>query len=141
MSSTNRYLQKFSILRIVTNSTPSVVAIIIFLILLTQFFGWRIYTNYWYVISEGIIELTILAYVIIHAYKENKNSVFYIDAKVVYFHKFDYPNKIDTIEIKNIEELTIKSCNLIIKDNKGQKLIIDYLNNPKNLKQEIEKRM
>lgn len=141
MASTKKYTQKFSVLRVITNSTASVVAIIVFLLGLPQFFGYKLYMNKYYLFSAIVLELGILAFIIIYCIREYKLSYFYIDEKEIVFHEFYSPKKLDKIALKNIQSIEIKSLNVVITSKDDKKLVLEYLSKPKELKKTIEKLM
>ncbi len=134
-----KYTQNFSILRIVTNSTPSVVAIILFTIFLPQFFGSLLYTDSFYLISAIIIEAGLLLFIILHCRSEYKYSAFYITSDKIFFQRFNRPKQLDYIAFNDIKSLEIKSFNVVITNKKGEKLVLEYLSRPKELLDKINK--
>lgn len=134
-----KYTQNFSILRIVTNSTPSVVAIILFTIFLPQFFGSLLYTDSFYLISAIIIEAGLLLFIILHCRSEYKYSAFYITSDKIVFQRFNRPKQLDHIAFNDIKSLEIKSFNVVITNKKGEKLVLEYLSRPKELLDKINK--
>ena len=127
------YTQNLSLLRIITNSTPSVIAIIIFLVFLPQFFGTALYTNTYILVSSLVVEVGLLAYISLHCYSEYRYSLFFVDEEKICFHRFNRPKKLDTIMIKDVKEITIKSFNVVVIAKNGQRLVLEYLAHPKEL--------
>jgi len=131
------YHKKLSLLRIITNSTPSVVVIIIILIFLPQYFLETFY-NSDIVFEVTLILVGLLIFLIYHIISEKKGSYFFITAQDIHYHKFNRPNKLDKIAIKDISKITIESLNVVVYGKNKEKLILDYLSKPQDVKKEIE---
>ncbi|MEA4821037.1 MAG: hypothetical protein VB122_02200 [Erysipelotrichales bacterium] len=131
------YHKKLSLLRIITNSTPSVVVIIMILVLLPQYFFESFY-NSDIVFEITVILIGLLVFLIFHIISEKKGSYFFITPQDIHYHRFNRPNKLDKIAIKNVSKITIESLNVVIYGKDKERLVLDYLANPKVAKKEIE---
>lgn len=131
------YHKKLSLLRIITNSTPSVVVIIMILVLLPQYFFESFY-NSDIVFEITVILIGLLMFLTFHIISEKKGSYFFITPQDIHYHRFNRPNKLDKIAIKNVSKITIESLNVVIYGKDKEKLVLDYLPNPKITKKEIE---
>ena len=132
------YHKKLSLLRIITNSTPSVVVIIMILVLLPQYFFESFY-NSDIVFEITVILIGLLMFLTFHIISEKKGSYFFITPQDIHYHRFNRPNKLDKIAIKNVSKITIESLNVVIYGKDKEKLVLDYLPNPKITRKVIEK--
>ncbi|MDD4066333.1 MAG: hypothetical protein PHY11_05105 [Bacilli bacterium] len=143
MVSTNKkpleslYTQKFSLLRVITNSVGSVVAIIIFLAFAYMFFDPTLYSDTSMLITLIIVEVVLILYILLHCFTEFKYSLFNVDREKIVFHRFNRPKKLDTIYIKDVTKIGIRSLNVVVEDDKGHKLVLEYLAKPKELAKKL----
>jgi hypothetical protein len=127
------YQQNISLLKVISNYTPSVALILILFVMSFQFFFQSFYQ------SDFVFEITLL-YVgllileIILVYLEYRGSVFFIDSTRIYFRRFSHKKGIDQILITDIKEYYVNSLNFVIEDKANNRLVLDYLARPEILK-------
>jgi hypothetical protein len=127
------YQQNISLLKVISNYTPSVTLILILFVMSFQFFFQSFYQ------SDFVFEITLL-YVgllileIILVYLEYRGSVFFIDSTRIYFRRFSQKKGIDQILITDIKEYYVNSLNFVIEDKVNNRLVLDYLARPQILK-------
>jgi hypothetical protein len=127
------YQQNISLLKVISNYTPSVALILILFVMSFQFFFQSFYQ------SDFVFEITLL-YVgllileIILVYLEYRGSVFFIDSTRIYFRRFSQKKGIDQILITDIKEYYVNSLNFVIEDKVNNRLVLDYLARPQILK-------
>jgi hypothetical protein len=127
------YQQNISLLKVISNYTPSVALILILFVMSFQFFFQSFYE------SDFVFEITLL-YVgllileIILVYLEYRGSVFFIDSTRIYFRRFSQKKGIDQILITDIKEYYVNSLNFVIEDKVNNRLVLDYLARPQILK-------
>jgi hypothetical protein len=127
------YQQKISLLKVISNYTPSVALILILFVLSFQFFFDSFYqSNYVFEISLLYIGLWILEIVLV--YVEYRGSVFFIDQEKIYFRRFSQRKGIDQVSIKNIKDYYVNSLNFVIEDKNNNRLVLEYLTRPEVLK-------
>lgn len=127
------YNQKISLLKVISNYTPSVALILILFVLSFQFFFDTFYqSNFVFEITLLYIGLWVLEIVLV--YVEYRGSVFFIDQEKVYFRRFSQRKGIDQILIKNIKDYYVNSLNFVIEDKENNRLVLDYLTRPEVLK-------
>lgn len=127
------YQQNISLLKVISNYTPSVALILILFVMSFQFFFQSFYE------SDFVFEITLL-YVgllileIILVYLEYRGSVFFIDSTRIFFRRFSQKKGIDQILITDIKEYYVNSLNFVIEDKANNRLVLDYLARPEILK-------
>jgi hypothetical protein len=127
------YQQNISLLKVISNYTPSVALILILFVMSFQFFFQSFYQ------SDFVFEITLL-YVgllileIILVYLEYRGSVFFIDSTRIFFRRFSQKKGIDQILITDIKEYYVNSLNFVIEDKANNRLVLDYLARPEILK-------
>jgi hypothetical protein len=127
------YQQKISLLKVISNYTPSVALILILFVMSFQFFFQSFYqSDFVFEISLLYIGLLILEVVLV--YVEYRGSVFFIDSTRVYFRRFSQKKGIDQILISDIKEYYVNSLNFVIEDKANNRLVLDYLARPEILK-------
>jgi hypothetical protein len=141
MAKSNKLFQpKISLLRVISNYTPSVIIILILFVLSFQFLDPNFYSSS-YLIELLILYVGLLILEIVLVYTEFKGSIFLLDNTRLVYRRFSYKKGIYELPLSKISKIDIINLNLIIEDDKKQRLIIDYLNKPKRIKEEIEKRL
>jgi hypothetical protein len=131
---------KISLIRVVSNYTPSVVIILILFVLSFQFLDPNFYSSS-YLVELLILYVGLIILEIVLVYTEFKGSVFLLDNTKLVYRKFSYKKGIYEMPLSSIMKIDIINFNIILEDDKKQRLIIDYLNRPKLIKKEIEKRL
>jgi hypothetical protein len=127
------YQQKISLLKVISNYTPSVALILILFVMSFQFFFQSFYqSDFVFEISLLYIGLLILEVVLV--YVEYRGSVFFIDSTRIYFRRFSQKKGIDQILISDIKEYYVNSLNFVIEDKANNRLVLDYLARPEILK-------
>lgn len=127
------YNQKISLLKVISNYTPSVALILILFVLSFQFFFDSFYqSNFVFEITLLYIGLWILEIVLV--YVEYRGSVFFIDQDKIYFRRFSQRKGIDHVLIKNIKDYYINSLNFVIEDKDNNRLVLEYISRPEVLK-------
>jgi hypothetical protein len=127
------YQQNISLLKVISNYTPSVALILILFVMSFQFFFQSFYQ------SDFVFEITLLyagllILEIVLVYVEYRGSVFFIDSTRIYFRRFSQKKGIDQILITDIKEYYVNSLNFVIEDKANNRLVLDYLARPQILK-------
>lgn len=127
------YQQRPSLLRVVTNYTPSIAIILIQFILSFQFFFDTIYqSNILFEFSILYIGLWVLELVLV--YTEYRGTVFYIDEQKIYYRRFSQRKGITELAHGDIKNYYLASLNLVLENEKKERLVLDYLARPQILK-------
>jgi hypothetical protein len=127
------YQQNISLLKVISNYTPSVALILILFVMSFQFFFQSFYE------SDFVFEITLLyagllILEIVLVYVEYRGSVFFIDSTRIYFRRFSQKKGIDQILIGDIKEYYVNSLNFVIEDKNDNRLVLDYLARPEILR-------
>lgn len=127
------YQQSISLIKVISNYTPSVVLILILFLMSFQFFFESFYQSN-FVIEITLLYVGLLILEIVLVYVEYRGSVFFIDSNRVFFRRFSQKKGIDQILISDIKEYYVNSLNFIIEDKSNNRLVLDYLARPEILK-------
>lgn len=127
------YQQSISLIKVISNYTPSVVLILILFLMSFQFFFESFYQSN-FVVEITLLYVGLLILEIVLVYVEYRGSVFFIDSNRVFFRRFSQKKGIDQILISDIKEYYVNSLNFIIEDKSNNRLVLDYLARPEILK-------
>jgi hypothetical protein len=127
------YQQNISLLKVISNYTPSVALILIIFFMSFQFFFQSFYQSD-FVFEISILYAGLLILEIVLVYVEYRGSVFFIDTNRIYFRRFSQKKGIDQILFSNIKEYYVNSLNFVIEDRANNRLVLDYLARPEKLK-------
>lgn len=131
------YTQKFSLFRVITNSVGSVAAIIVFLFFATMFLDSTLYRDASMLLTLIVVELALILYIVLHCFTEYRYSLFNVDREKIVFHRFNRPKKLDTIAIKDVSKIYIRSCNVVVEGANNERLTLEYLAKPKELAKKL----
>jgi hypothetical protein len=127
------YQQNISLLKVISNYTPSVALILIIFFMSFQFFFQSFYQSD-FVFEISILYAGLLILEIVLVYVEYRGSVFFIDTNRIYFRRFSQKKGIDQILFSDIKEYYVNSLNFVIEDRANNRLVLDYLARPEKLK-------
>ena len=127
------YQQNISLLKVISNYTPSVALILIIFFMSFQFFFQSFYQSD-FVFEISILYAGLLILEIALVYVEYRGSVFFIDTNRIYFRRFSQKKGIDQILLSDIKEYYVNSLNFVIEDRANNRLVLDYLARPEILK-------
>lgn len=127
------YQQNISLIKVISNYTPSVALILILFIMSFQFFFESFYQSD-FVFEISLLYAGLLILEIVLVYVEYRGSVFFIDTNRIYFRRFSQKKGIDQILFSDIKEYYINSLNFVIEDRANNRLVLDYLARPEKLK-------
>jgi hypothetical protein len=127
------YQQNISLLKVISNYTPSVALILIIFFMSFQFFFQSFYQSD-FVFEISILYAGLLILEIALVYVEYRGSVFFIDTNRIYFRRFSQKKGIDQILFSDIKEYYVNSLNFVIEDRANNRLVLDYLARPEKLK-------
>ena len=127
------YQQNISLLKVISNYTPSVALILIIFFMSFQFFFQSFYQSD-FVFEISILYAGLLILEIVLVYVEYRGSVFFIDTNRIYFRRFSQKKGIDQILFSDIKEYYVNSLNFVIEDRANNRLVLDYLARPEILK-------
>lgn len=127
------YQQSISLIKVISNYTPSVVLILILFLMGFQFFFESFYQSN-FVVEITMLYVGLLILEIVLVYVEYRGSVFFIDSNRVFFRRFSQKKGIDQILISDIKEYYVNSLNFIIEDKFNNRLVLDYIARPEILK-------
>ena len=127
------YQQRPSLLRVISNYTPSIGIILILFVLSFQFFFESFYqSDFVFEITALYIGLWLLEAVLV--YTEYNGTVFFIDQEKVYYKRFSQNKGIYEMPLKEIKEYYLASLNLVLENEKKERLVLDYIAQPNILK-------
>jgi hypothetical protein len=127
------YQQNISLIKVISNYTPSVALILILFIMSFQFFFQSFYQSD-FVFEIILLYAGLLMLEIVLVYVEYRGSVFFIDTERIFFRRLSQKKGIDQILIKDIKEYYVNSLNFVIEDKNNNRLVLDYLARPEILK-------
>lgn len=127
------YQQNISLLKVISNYTPSVALILILFFMSFQFFFQSFYQSD-FVFEISLLYSGLLILEIVLVYVEYRGSVFFIDTSRIYFRRFSQKKGIDQILFSDIKEYYVNSLNFVIEDKANNRLVLDYLARPEVLK-------
>jgi hypothetical protein len=127
------YQQNISLLKVISNYTPSVALILIIFLMSFQFFFESFYQSD-FVFEISLLYAGLLILEIVLVYVEYRGSVFFIDTEKIFFRRFSQKKGIDQVLITDIKEYYVNSLNFIIEDKANNRLVLDYMARPEILK-------
>lgn len=127
------YQQRPSLLRVISNYTPSIGIILILFVLSFQFFFESFYqSDFVFEITALYIGLWLLEAVLV--YTEYNGTVFFVDQEKVYYKRFSQNKGIYEMPLKEIKEYYLASLNLVLENEKKERIVLDYIAQPNILK-------